>query len=331
MRWASTEPYDDIRRVAAGAHLRVVWHFGEELWVHSRIRINGGKTQIWNRGGFIAPDHGVLFAIACQDDPDAQIWFGDHVAPESERGVRVLGTLLGSNAFVRAQLQAIGESHELLLSRIPAIQDLQSAWLLLLVQQPVPRSIFGCVIPSIVPTSMTCWGCWADCLSTIRQRHANIAQTMVQALDSPPETAIHLVGAARSRATLASEGFQSPSWHQLLQGLRPQQPAFDEMEPGFFSHGWQFLAAKVVEQRFRSTIVWPRCTPIQQALRRLWLPLPLASHTCRCGRLLDVLGHHCAACARAGVLGGGQEIPTVTRVGGESPFWAHQWARESSS
>ena len=40
------------------------------------------------------------------------------------------------------------------------------------------------------------------------------------------------------------------------------------MEPGFFSHGWQFLAAKVVEQRFRSTVVWPRCTPTQQALLR---------------------------------------------------------------
>ena len=26
-----------------------------ELWVHSRMRINGGETQIWNRGGFILP------------------------------------------------------------------------------------------------------------------------------------------------------------------------------------------------------------------------------------------------------------------------------------
>ena len=103
-----------------------------ELWAHSRIRINGGKTQIWNRGGFIPPGHDALLAIARQDDPAAQIWFGDHAAPESERGIRVLGTPLGSNAFVRAQLQAIGESHELLLSRIPAIQVLQSAWLLLL-------------------------------------------------------------------------------------------------------------------------------------------------------------------------------------------------------
>ena len=103
---------------------------------------------------------------------------------------------------------------------------------------------WGCGV--LLARSMPLVGSWADCLSTIWQRHANIAQTMVP-LDSPLETAIHLVG-----ATLASEGFESP----LLQGLRPQQPEFDEMEPGFFSHGWQFLAAKVVEQRFRSTVVW---------------------------------------------------------------------------
>ena len=38
-------------------------------------------------------------------------------------------------------------------------------------------------------------------------------------------------------------------------------------------------------------------------LRRLRLPLPLSSHTCRCGRPIDSFGHHRAACARAGVLG----------------------------
>ena len=38
-------------------------------------------------------------------------------------------------------------------------------------------------------------------------------------------------------------------------------------------------------------------------MRRLRLPLPLSLHTCRCGRPIDSFGHHCAACARAGVLG----------------------------
>ena len=34
-------------------------------------------------------------------------------------------------------------------------------------------------------------------------------------------------------------------------------------------------------------------------LRRLWLPLHLSSRTCRCGRPLDLRGHHCATCPRA--------------------------------
>ena len=38
-------------------------------------------------------------------------------------------------------------------------------------------------------------------------------------------------------------------------------------------------------------------------LRRLLLPLPPSSRSCRCGRPLDVLGHHRAACANVGVLG----------------------------
>ena len=38
-------------------------------------------------------------------------------------------------------------------------------------------------------------------------------------------------------------------------------------------------------------------------LCRLRLPLPLQARSCRCGRPLDVLGHHRVPCADAGVLG----------------------------
>ena len=140
-----------------------------------------------------------------------------------------------------------------------------------------------------------------------------------------------------NRSSLATVGFTTPDWNSLLQGLRPRQPELDEVDPGVPSHGWQFFAALSVEHHFRSHSVWPRLTPTEQALlrsqsgpkaglpfssiptsslsrfppqlfhvlllRRLWLPLPLASRTCRCGRLLDVLGHHRAACSRAGLLG----------------------------
>ena len=264
--------------------MRVAWHgiLAREWWAHSRIKINGGRF-----GFGIVVVSSPQATMPCLQSP---VWmsrmprFGLVITPhtEFERGIRVLGTPLCSHAFVRAQLQAIGETHELLLNRILAIQDLQSAWLLFLfcaatratlylrVCHPKHSiqfahqhnvnvwqrfcSLLGKTLHSTVwevsslpfhlgglglrSASRTihaaCWGSWADCLNTIRQRHA---QTMVQALDSHPETAIHLVGATWGRATLASEGFESPSWHQLLQGLRPQQLAFDEMEPGFSSHG----------------------------------------------------------------------------------------------
>ena len=87
-----------------------------------------------------------------------------------------------------------------------------------------------------------------------------------------------------------------------------------------------------MEERFFSSTIWPRLPPTEQALfrsqsgqmsglpftsvpssptfrsffrvlllHRLWLPLSLSSHTCRCGRLLDFFGHHCAASAVRGV------------------------------
>ena len=39
---------------------------------------------------------------------------------------------LGTDAYVRAHLQDIVDSHQVLLGRIPAVPDLQSAWVLLL-------------------------------------------------------------------------------------------------------------------------------------------------------------------------------------------------------
>ena len=44
----------------------------------------------------------------------------------------VLGTPLGSDDFVRVQFELTADSHRLVLDRNPVVQDLQSAWLLLL-------------------------------------------------------------------------------------------------------------------------------------------------------------------------------------------------------
>ena len=127
-----------------------------------------------------------------------------------------------------------------------------------------------------------------------------------------------------------------PSWQAAAMGARPAPREPDEFEPGSVRQGWQHEASSRVEQQFRQELF--RRVPEQvQALvrsqggpgggaaltavptcrektipshlfrvvllRRLRQTLPLSVRSCRCGLLLDVFGHHRAACARVGMLG----------------------------
>ena len=71
---------------------------------------NFGKTKIWNSA--------------------AEAWTGE--GPEEDRGLVVFGLPVGHRAFVQKWLADKEQSHAQFLSRIPAVQDAQSAWLLLL-------------------------------------------------------------------------------------------------------------------------------------------------------------------------------------------------------
>ena len=138
-----------------------------------------------------------------------------------------------------------------------------------------------------------------------------------------------------ARTELLAAGFADcPDWLDLLNGKRPPTP--DLREPGEFAHGWQYFAASRLETTFREGAVLPafgrplaahlrsqagRCSgchltvlPVNKEftwspaklrvllLRRLRLPLHAGAARCRCGRLLDALGDHCAACSTSGVL-----------------------------
>ena len=99
---------------------------------HARIQVHLGKTQIWNQGGEKPPGCDALTTDARRHDPNAVVWKGDRALPLDQLGLIVLGTPLGSVEFVQRELAEISVKHQSLLDRIPQVQDLQSAWLLLL-------------------------------------------------------------------------------------------------------------------------------------------------------------------------------------------------------
>ena len=104
----------------------------EELWARARIRIHHGKTQLWNRGGS-QPAGVVEVTLAARSvEPDAVVWKSDLELPLSQDGLRVLGVPIGHPLYIVDQLASKSEEQEFLFQRIPAVEDLQAAWLLLL-------------------------------------------------------------------------------------------------------------------------------------------------------------------------------------------------------
>ena len=68
----------------------------QELWNHSKISLNHGKTRIWNKGGFFPPGCEALQEAARVDDLGAVVWKGDCRLPLPQQGIRILGIPLGA-------------------------------------------------------------------------------------------------------------------------------------------------------------------------------------------------------------------------------------------
>ena len=99
------------------------------LWRVAGIRTHQGKTKVWNRSGEKHAVCDVLERMARITDTTAS-GEGHRCARES-KGTKVLGTPLGHRDFVRVHLESTAADRQLLLDRIPLLEDLQSSWLLL--------------------------------------------------------------------------------------------------------------------------------------------------------------------------------------------------------
>ena len=104
----------------------------EELWKHAKIQVHHGKTKMWNRSGTTPAGEEELTASARVLDPNADVWRGNHALSTSAQGFKVLGVPIGHPNFVEEFLARKTIEHELLFERIPAMEDFQSAWLVLL-------------------------------------------------------------------------------------------------------------------------------------------------------------------------------------------------------
>ena len=118
---------DDLYVVCAPERVVEIYKlFAQALEEHAQIQIHLGMTQVESWGSFSSP----VRCIADSPCPNARV--GRRQGSSEEQGIRVLGIPIGHTDFVKAQLRATTVTHKTLFERIWCVQDLQSAWLLLL-------------------------------------------------------------------------------------------------------------------------------------------------------------------------------------------------------
>ena len=258
-----------------------------QLEAHCHVRLNEGKTRVWNAAGQVPRDLGQ------PGMPDLSCWVGAGPLPDAEQGLTVLGVPFGSAVFVRTQLQVSRAGHDQLLQRLPELDDLQASWLLLLfccsprcnyLLRIFPPSVTaeyaGAHDSAVLSTFADFLG--VDGLPDRARRIAQLplslgglglvsaAQTSVSAYwaswaDCLPVLGQHLPPAARAflrdleapapclraaattRAELSLADWTPPSWRELCDGV--PAPTLQEDGPSTFVRGWQGAAASAVARR----------------------------------------------------------------------------------
>ena len=139
------------------------------------------------------------------------------------------------------------------------------------------------------------WASWADCLRMVRKRHPSV---VVLGLERDPAPSLRAVRVCQQ--TLIDARFPRGTFclripfrrQRLMENLPNRRGDGSKKQLVLSMRDSQVRHARIDLQSFRLLLY-----------RRLRLPFLLCSRTCRCGRPLDILGHHRAACAEAGVLG----------------------------
>ena len=282
-------------------------HLDRALWEHAGIRINQGKTQIFNRAGVFPPGCQHILRAGRQLTPPVVVWRGDSAVPSDQQKVTILRTPLGHVDFVRAQLRAKIEEHRLLLDRVEAVPDLQCAWLILsfcgasranyylrTIHPSGSEEFAGTHDAAIMRVffrlldirgdqdtlnlaSLPCRLGSVGLQNAVRGAPAAYWSSWADSLHmirdfitvalSRGEGGPHMEAAARCRGNLVELGFEAPEWGDLARGARPDFEPMANRIPAS-KHGWQQKASDVVENSFLAQSIWPTLAPPEQALLR---------------------------------------------------------------
>ena len=116
--------------------------------------------------------------------PEAVVWRGDQSLETKVQGFKDLGAPIGHPDFVAEFLAKKSREHEVLFDRIPAMEDLQSAWLVLLFCA-APRANFWLrmVRPEMVAQlaeshDANTWGCLARLIGAEPSAHSQVTASL---------------------------------------------------------------------------------------------------------------------------------------------------------
>ena len=214
---------DDVHTVSPPGRVSTVHSvLDEALWSEAGIRIHQGKTQIWNQAGEKPEGCEELERVAVAADPTAVVWPGSDELPSHKRGMKVLGTPLGHADFIRDHLEKTAAEHQVLLDRIPLVDDVQSAWLLL-VHCAAARANYLCRV--VEPATV---------VDFCRTHDERLWRCLCSTVQMPPEQPEEVVQAATMPLVLGGVGLRSASrvsepacwasWADSLSVIRSRHP-----------------------------------------------------------------------------------------------------------
>ena len=199
---------DDVYTVTSKGRAAVAAKLvADAIHDHAGVEPKLGKFQMWGRGGGAEPP-GIDELLNGAPRPREPIWKGDLDAERN--GIIVLGTPVGSEAFVQRFLRHRLADQSQLWDKLRGVPDLQSAWLLLL-YCAVPRAnhLLRAIPPDLVAGYAHAhddgiWETFLDLIGYKRNRAAS-AQLSLDRAQSGEIEECNGEGAATYQRDFASE------------------------------------------------------------------------------------------------------------------------------